>query len=488
MRLDLKNKVGEITLNSGHSLILGHKPTMLTMEQVSKKISTEKQETQNLGLFDSSSPNYTTYYPDVKPEDLKPVDTDFIYPIFRLLSETIVQKGFKPIDFGKKGVLKSAMMKLIGQTINVDHEVATGNAIGAVKEVAWQNSYTTTNGIKVPAGINGTFKIDGKSNPRIARGIMMEPPSIHSNSVSVRFKWEQSHTFENEEDWWNGLGTYHKDGKLIRVIVTEIVQFTETSLVNHGADPYAQVVDDDGKIINPIFADSVYSFSADTQNNKRCISIDYKESMVSLTKDNAIPVQLNNKDTNNKDTNMELKEFIQSLGKKLGLGEDLKHDKFSEAVEGLISIKDTEIQTLKDEKDGLETDVETEKGKATVLQTEIDGNKLKVDLADSVLDTTRKDAEKFYKLSNNKPDDVVIDNIKEADFTLATSLLKQYKQSSDKLFPDICQDCNSHNISKATNSKDDNIDENKGKKKSNNQVIKELREKNKKKSIALSNK
>ena len=91
-----------------------------------------------------------------------------------------------------RDVLKKSMQMLIGQTINIDHEIAVGNAIGAVSEVFWQPAYKTKSGIEVPAGINAVLKIDGKSNPRIARGVMMDPPSIHSNSVTVRFKWEPS--------------------------------------------------------------------------------------------------------------------------------------------------------------------------------------------------------------------------------------------------------------------------------------------------------
>ena len=111
MKLDFNNKTGVITLDSSHSLIIGHKPTKLSMEQITKKLSTEKQDTANLGLFDNSTPNYTTYYPDVTPEDLKPTDADFIYPMFRMLSETILVKGYKPIDYTKKGVLKKSMLK-----------------------------------------------------------------------------------------------------------------------------------------------------------------------------------------------------------------------------------------------------------------------------------------------------------------------------------------------------------------------------------------
>ena len=488
MHLDFKDKTGIITLDSGHSLILGHKPNKLTLAQVAEKVSTEKQESANLGLFDSSTPNYTTYYPDVTADDLKPKDGDFIYPVFRLLSETTVQKGFKPIDFSKKGVLKKSMNKLLGQTINVDHETALGNAIGSVKEVAWQNAYTTASGQKIPAGINGTFAIDGKSNPRIARGIMMNPPSIHSNSVSVRFKWEQSHSFENDNEFYQRLGETHKDGSMVRVIVTDVVQFTETSLVAHGADPFAQKIGTDGKIVNPEFANGVYSFAAD--NSKTSMSLDYKDELLSLSADHTIPNELNNnKDKHKQGKNMEFKEFLKSFKPNFELGEDLNEENFTAKLEALVAGKDTEIQALSDDKGDLETQLQTEKDTVTDLTNTIDGNKLKVELAGTVLTSTRNEAKKFYELVKGKDnaDAAILSNIETADHTLAESLLSQYKSEAEKLFPDTCQDCNSTNVSKASSLQEDDKDEQNKGAKSNSAVIKELKAKNKKKSIALGN-
>jgi len=67
---------------------------------------------------------------------------------------------------------------------------------------------------------------------------MMDPPSIHSNSVTVRFNHVMSHPELNEE-FWNLAGT--KDKKVtIHLIADEITSYKETSFVNHGADPYAQ--------------------------------------------------------------------------------------------------------------------------------------------------------------------------------------------------------------------------------------------------------
>src|SRR5690606_30627173 len=170
-----------------------------------------------------------------------------------------VHKRHNPIDFGKNiEVLQKSMSLLVGQTVNADHETMIGNALGAVRDVQWQESYVSA-GKKVPAGFNAELRIDGKSNPRIARAINSDPPSIHSTSVTVEFEWEQSHPKLPAHEFWSKLGTLDEKGQLIRRIVTGIRRYHEISLVSHGADPYAQLIKKDGKIHNPKFAHITYN-------------------------------------------------------------------------------------------------------------------------------------------------------------------------------------------------------------------------------------
>jgi len=484
MFLNLKDKTGTITLNSGHALILGNKPEKLSMDQIAEKLSIEKQDTVNLGLFDTAAPNYSTYYPEVTADDLNPKDGDFIYPVFRLLSETILSKHGRPIDFSKKGVLKKSMNMLVGQTINIDHETALGNAIGAVKEVKWQNSYSTADGKVIPGGINGLMKIDGKSNPRIARGIMMDPPSIHSNSVSVRFKWEKSHSFENDDEFFNKLGEKGADGELIRVVVSDILQYTETSLVGHGADPFAQKVDQSGQIVNPEYAVRNMTFSAD--NGKDHLNFDYKTLGLSLSEDTTIPKNINIKDTNNKTDSMDFKEFLKGFTN-FDLGEDVTEENFA----GLIQTKFQEqldlVTNLTTENSNLKTSLADKDAEVVRLNGTIESNKLMTELGVTALSNVRSEAERFYKLIKKEGDQKqsILDNITNADFTLASSLLEEYKSEAEKLFPDTCQDCNSTNVSKASAFKSGEDEKETTKVKSNVAVLDELKAKNKKQSIAL---
>jgi len=499
MKIDLKNKTGVITLESGHSMYSNNRPEVITNEMFSSIIpkifeSTNKEDIENLGLFDNSTPNYTTYYPDVSPEDLMPKETDFIYPIFRCLSATVVWKGYKPIDFSKPGVLKSAMKMLVGQTINVDHETALGNGIGVVKSVAWNESYTV-DGVVVPAGINGEFMIDGKSNPRLARGMMMKPPSIHSNSVSVRFEWEPSHKLKSDDEFYSKLGSRDADGNLYRLIVTKIQQFTETSLVAHGADPFAQIVND-GQINNAKYANGVYNFSAtDATGNevKAYHQFDYKSDLTVDLSQDTIPNKLNNNfNTNENEESMELIKQLETI---LGLSEDSLKDadqaKLSEAITNFstsavtvaTSELETKLQTAQDENATLTTDKET-------LTQEVAALKIKEAVAlkyEGILEAKRVEAKRLYQLSKGedaKADiSAMLDTCEES---ILDSLSSDYLKEAELKYPSSCKKCGSHEINKASFQNEGNFQSDKGGKNQTKTAAREdlrkvARENNKKK-------
>ena len=264
----IKGSIGTLRLHSGHSVVVSHIPDKVQLETLGKIASNEKRANASFGLFDTATPNYQTYYPDVTADDIKPNDDQYIKPVYRLLSAVVVHKNSNPIDFSKPGVLKASMPLLLGQTVYPDHEPSIGNALGVVSEVSWQDGYELE-GVQVPAGIIGTLKIDAKSHPAVARNIMMDPPAIHSNSVTVQFNWEPSHPEMETDDFWDKLGSYDQEGQLIRRIVTKVLRYTETSLVPHGADPFAKILDDNGNMVLPKYAESVYNLSERTPQDKR---------------------------------------------------------------------------------------------------------------------------------------------------------------------------------------------------------------------------
>lgn len=480
MKIDLKNRTGVIRLGSMHSMILGNKPDAITPEMIIEKFSKDNHEFEKFGIFDSSTPNYTTYYPDLKPEDLNPKDDEFIYPIFRALSATVVWKGYKPIDFSKDGVLKSAMNLLIGQTINADHETALGNALGSVKSVFWQESYTK-DGINVPAGINAEFKIDGKSNPRIARGIQMDPPSIHSNSVSVRFSWEPSHKMNSDEDFYSKLGTRDSKGQLYRLIVTEVIQFSETSLVSHGADAFAQKIGADGMIVNPVYAGGVYNFSAnDTKEGNKNFShiLDYKR-VETLSFDNtAIPEEFNNNNNNKNSVKLTSMEFIEKLSKCLGLDTGyLTEENFETKVAEIVSSKETEISKLTKEKEDLEKEKET-------AETALTKAKEKGDKYDVILTSKRESVKADYKkLKGDESDEAILKMLDNQEMEGLEALGKNYTSDLVAKFPTKCKSCGSTELSKASSEKEEGEEDfggSNGKVRSNSEALNTLISKKKK--------
>ena len=61
------------------------------------------------------------------------------------------------------------------------------------------------------------------------------------------------------------MGGFDDKGKLIQRIVNQILNYHETSIVSHGADPFAQKINDQGKINNPLYANDNYPL-ADQKN------------------------------------------------------------------------------------------------------------------------------------------------------------------------------------------------------------------------------
>lgn len=425
-----------------------------------------KKSLERFGMWGGTL-NVNQFMPNVTPEMLKPKDSDFIEPMFRMLSAAIVAKKYNPTEF-PADILKESMPLLVGQSVNLDHETDVANAIGAVKSVEWQEAYNDEKtGIIIPAGINGIMKIDGLSNPRIARGIQMDPPSIHSNSVTVEFAWEPSHTFEDMWEFYSKLGTYTKNGELIRRVVTKIISYKETSLVWHGADPFAQLIKS-GKLNSPAYAGSqYYSFSEDKAaeaNNpaKRVSLFDFKVLSEKEIKYNT--TQSNNEkgagkgnhNNQNNKTNMdkELQQMLTSLfGENLltlSEGQEVstelalsqiktlvqQNKDFAEAVEA----KNKEIQALTEEKTNLEKDLKSYKE----AKENWDGH----------IQSFREETVAAYKKVSGEEnvDSNILALLENEGTTMETlkALRKTYDAQLEEKFPMHCNHCGSHDVGRAS--------------------------------------
>lgn len=439
-----------IRLGGGNSLIMGNCPKELTPEIIVKKNLEEQRETESFGLFDTAQPNYTTYYPELDVEDLTPNEGEFIHPIFRALSAVVVHRGWNPVDFGKPGVLKNSMSLLQGQSIHADHETAIGNAMGSVYEVFWENSYKTKSGLIVPSGINAKLKLDGKSNPRICRGIMMDPPSIHSTSVTVQFLWEKSHPQLSDDEFFRGLGTFDKDGKMITRVATKIKRYNEISLVAHGADPYAQLIKEGGEINNPLWADVSYNSAHPGKNPAtKFFFFDFKSDLVNNS-ETATPTNIINNNSEHQTSDMD-QTFLLALAALMGLDiadpTKITQDSLTADLGDLVkryeaavaqNTSDTTLIGQLQEQIKAIPPANADVAKLTAFQVKLTG-----ELSARV--------QKAYTLAmGDKVSPTMVSLIQNADYDTLTALGAQYELEADKAHPLTCKDCGSTAVNRAS--------------------------------------
>jgi len=461
--------IDSMVIGSGHTIMANYIPPSIPLTEFNEKFyewcKPTPETIQQFGLFGDI--DYNTYYPSLSADELQPKDDEFIEPMFRLLSSTIVSKNYNPTDFSKNGVLRASMNMLLGQTVNCDHETNIGNAIGSVSKVVWQDEYKDGS-FTIPAGINGILKIDGKANPRIARGILMEPPSIHSNSVTVQFKWDKSHPNMEDNEFYSKLGTYDSKGQMVRRIVTEVVRYLETSLVSHGADVFAQKIGDDGKIINPNYAKRTWnSFSEyESDNQKQYFFSDFKEN---TKKDDTQEFNINEgQKTNikNEKITMNLEEFIASLFEagllELAEGHEMTSKEVTDCIRTIVSDRASlseKVGTLTEQVTNLTAEITTLKESKTNLETKVANLQELATVGTNHIASLRETVVNNYKkLKGDAVDELIIKMINSDTTGLATleSLNKEYSTQLEEKFPLTCSKCGSKEISRASSLQENN--------------------------------
>lgn len=470
-----KEYLDSMVIGQGHTIMAGYIPEAVGAQAFSEnyyKWKTPTPDTIAQFGFWGGDIDYNTYYPNLDKSELTPKDEEFIEPMFRLLSETIVSKNWNPTDFGQNGVLKASMKLLLGQTVNCDHETNIGNAIGAVSQVMWQESYKDGS-FTIPAGINGILKIDGKANPRIARGILMEPPSIHSNSVTVQFKWDKSHPGMEDDEFYQKLGTYDSKGEMIRRVVTEVVRYMETSLVSHGADSFAQKIGEDGKIINPTFAKRTWSSYEEYRDDKskQYFFTDYKTDFNSFQEKDNTPDSFNDNGTqenhnpNKENMNKELQEFLEKLFGdnmlSLAEGKEMTQEEVISCIQSLVSSKNSLQTTV----DNLTTEKSSLTEQITNLNAEVANLREMATVGKNYIASLREDAVATYKkLMGDKADETIVTmlNAETTGIVTLISLTKDYRSRLEEKFPMVCASCGSHDVSRASSvAENDNEDKTK---------------------------
>lgn len=470
MKFTRKNKehLDSMVIGQGHTIMAGYIPEAVGAQTFSENYYKWKNPTPDTIAqfgFWGGDIDYNTYYPNLDKSELTPKDEEFIEPMFRLLSETIVSKNWNPTDFSQNGVLKASMKMLLGQTVNCDHETNIGNAIGAVSQVMWQESYKDGH-FTIPAGINGILKIDGKANPRIARGILMEPPSIHSNSVTVQFKWDKSHPTMGDNEFYQKLGTYDSKGEMVRRIVTEVVRYMETSLVSHGADSFAQKIGSDGKIVNPTFARRTWSSYEEYRDDKskQYFFTDYKSDLSSFQENDTRDSFNDNdaKDNHSNENNMnELEKFLESLfgDNMLTLeeGKEMNQETVVACIQNLVSSRNT----LQTSVDNLTTEKTSLTEQVSNLNAEVANLKEMATVGKNHIASLRENAvETYKKLMGENADETIVTmlNAETTGITTLVSLTKDYQARLEEKFPLTCSKCGSKDVNRASSVTEDDTE------------------------------
>lgn len=413
----------------------------------------------SFGFFGSGN-NANTFHPDITiPEHIQPKPEDFVRVPFRLLSATTVGAGtWKATDFSNTRMLRDSLEKLQNKPIYFDHDTELLNWVGIVETVNWEGKKGD-----VPGGINGLLAIDAKTNPKIARGVLIG--SIFSNSVTVEFDWEPSHSFDDPYDFNDKMGTIDpRDGKMVRRIVKMIHNYHETSLVWLGADPYAKLINEDGNLVN-IDESSTYNLEKDEvkhsyeKDNKYALSFSMPKSVVGLSK--KAPVKKESKSFNNKkDVDMD-KDLLILLKGIFGLGESDQLTK--EQIESL-QLKDetltknsetfSKLKSVDDKGEALELSEVGEDTHVIMLKSNLDtliedNSKIEeltktATLAESFIADAKTEVERLYSLSvDNETDETIIKMIQEAEPAQLTAMRKQYTKKATSEFSATCKDCGS---------------------------------------------
>lgn len=462
--------------------------------------SDEKARNSFMASFALADTN--KFYPGLNVKnDVAPKPEDFIDVPFRLLSATIVAGGtWRATDFSDENVLKASISRMLGKPVYKDHDTDLDNWVGLVKAPKWTAAFTSTTGVAIPAGIDGIISIDAKTNPKIARGVLVG--GIFSNSVTVEFDWVPSHDFESDDEFEMNVGSII-DGKMVCRKCTKIWDYYESSLVWLGADPYAKLIDNNGDLVN-VDTTSTYDDAIVQTTYKK----DKKYAVNSCLSKNVLSLSRPQNPTKPSNSNPMNEELLKALRILLGLaddaeitaemvsaikiakpedatalaasqelaqataeviteltGEEVKVENLTKAaVHKLkghkavktddLSGKDAQIVTLTADKATLTTDkanltaqVTTLTSDKQALTTEVETLKPDATLGKQFVSDKRAECIRLYKIAvDNKPVEAVINLMNNAKNEELDGLLTQYTKGVTMKFTGTCVDCGSHNF------------------------------------------
>ncbi|WP_291726180.1 coiled-coil domain-containing protein [Bernardetia sp.] len=169
---------------------------------------------------------------------IKNFDAAYAYIPFRLFSaDSIIGAGGWNCSYCPKEVLQKAAHLWEENVLRLDHKLATREIVGTVVQV-WFDEGSIQDGVRLPAGVNGFFKVSRKEFSKEVELLESEPAGIRYTSAGISFEFEPSHEFEEDWDFWWHVGQTI-NGEFVHFKITKIDEVFEQSLVWEGADPCA---------------------------------------------------------------------------------------------------------------------------------------------------------------------------------------------------------------------------------------------------------
>lgn len=402
---------------------------------------------------------------------------DFIPFMFRHISACIVGAGsWKATEFTEASLKDAVRRKLLDNKPSyVNHELDVGNIIGVAGASEWQPGFKDADGTQIPGGIIAPIWIDKVCHTDLCRKLTAFPvPHIQSVSITVAYEWEPSHLFEGrdgEYDYWmfeDRVGQM-VDGKMVRRIVTNIIEIYETSLVWLGADPIAKVLDENNKPIN-VERSAIVDKSAYDKDplkflyDKEKSTGSYFVADNNFTKQNTIDLTKNIFENLGNSGNLNTDEMKNEVALKIAEMLGKKPEEITLADLTAFSKIDTASKEKIDGYDQLKKDHDTHKTNAETAKANLDKyavivplDKLdelkgKIKLESVVvmaeygvaqLDKKRKDAVRLYKLKVKEADQTpeLIAAIEGSDEKTVDGYIKQYGGGVLEEFEATCTKC-----------------------------------------------
>lgn len=491
-----------------------------------EQVAEERQRAENFGLFEVTEPGVMD--PNTDPEDAVPSEEDYFRVPFRLLSETIVAAYTNRATDFSDADLQGSMQKLVGKTVFAEHEGYVGNQLGVVESVEWQDEATDENGVRIPAGIKGVLKLDGRANPKTVRSLLADPPEIYSASVTIDFHWEPSHSldsFDNLIDFEDSIGSIDEEsGRMITRKVTDIVDYYEVSLIHLGADPFAKILTDEesphnidmsrirdeegfsvgnmrGQEFRALHSSgtfrALHSYRLDkhsqtTPKNPSSMNKEAFQALISLmgydnenaaleafgiskveelTKEHLAKFRLTSEKDGGGDTES-LKKELEDKKKRVS---ELRAS--SEKLQSELEGKKEELQKLSTIGDKVKEELQIESDEnftSTEVAEQLHSMRLKAEKFDGRIEQLRKDTRDLYKKSlqeGSEPDQEMLEIIDQADPAKLQSLAKTFGDSATEKFSATCQECGSTKVSMRSSQESDE-----GEKPTEGKTLDQLRE------------